>query len=326
VSTAKPPLLQPVVAEDKLYAKFKWISTAPEAACARAMLNDVYRDFTDPDGNFVEQFQSTAFDARYFEFYLFAYLQRSGYKIDRTYAFPDFIVERGGARAAIEATTTNPSTSGALKDAKKIADLTPDELLNYTQNELAIRFGGPLNANFRKRYWDQPQCAGLPLVFAIATFHDEDALGLTDNALMRYLYGTTTTGEWSDDGRLKVSSQAVKKHAARGKEIPSHFFGQQDTENISAVLFTNSGTHAKFSRTGYQHGYETDEIEIFRFGKSYTMDNDAKDPTHFAYRLSEPQVVETWGQGLCVMHDPNAINPLPKDFFVDAVQCYQEHG
>lgn len=322
----KPSLLDPIVPEHKQHDYFKYVRLHPQSVCARAMLNNIFAEFIDPDGNFVEQFQTTGFDNRYFELYLFAYFSRSGYKLDRSYPVPDFIVERNGQRVAIEATTSNPSTSGVLKDAKTISEMTHEELANYQQNELAIRFGGPLLSKLRKRYWEQPQCDNIPMVLAIEAFHDTDALFMTDSALMRYVYGSQATADWSHDARLVVTTRKVDKHAARGKEIPSHFFGQPDTENISAIIFTNSGTHGKFSRMGYQHGYETDEIEIVRFGRSYTMDPDAMDPTFFSYKLSEPAVIETWGQGLIVMHNPRATLPLPEAYFVDAVQCHQVDG
>lgn len=324
MAKTKTALFEPIVPIEKLHPKFEVTRKAKAAICARAMLNSVYEDFTDLDGNFVEQFQTTGFDARYFELYLFAYLTRSGYSLDRAHAFPDFLVERNGVRVAIEATTTNPSTSGAFKDAKKIAELSPTELADYLQNELAIRFGGPLHTKLRKRYWELPHCSQIPFVLAIEAFHDDESLGMTDNALMKYAYGSNTLASWSNDAELLLSNERIEKHAARGKELASHFFGQPDTENISAILFTNSGTHSKFSRMGYQHGFHTDGIIMFRAGRSYTPDPNAMDPTYFTYRLSEPPFVETWGQGISVIHNPNARFPLPKNFFVDAVQVYWE--
>jgi hypothetical protein len=68
--------------------KFEHIRTSPGSEPARKMLDDVFQQFHDPDGNFLEQFQSTAFDARYFELYIFAYLSRSGYTVDRTHGGP----------------------------------------------------------------------------------------------------------------------------------------------------------------------------------------------------------------------------------------------
>lgn len=72
------------------------------------MINEIFGEFDDPEGNFVEQFQTGAFDARIFELYLFAYLTRSGYRVQRNHAQPDFIATRDGITVAIEATTVNP--------------------------------------------------------------------------------------------------------------------------------------------------------------------------------------------------------------------------
>jgi hypothetical protein len=123
-----------------------------------------------------------------------------------------------------------------------------------------------------------------------------------------------------------VTTERIEKHTLGPKTIPSNFFGQPDTEHISAVIFTNSGTHAKFSRMGFHHGIECDEIEMMRFGFCYTPHADAMDPTLFSYNLDEPPFVETWGQGLVIMHNPRCRHPLPREYFVDAVQAYMEDG
>ena len=152
--------------------------TAENACCVRGMLEDVYLDFDDPDGNFLEQFQTTGFDARFFEIYLFAYFSRSGYKVDRSHPNPDFLVTRGSLAAAVEATTVNPSTSGVLKShGKSIASLSPAEMRDYMHNQLAIRFGSPLFSKLGKRYWELPHCRDIPFVLAIEAFHDENSLG-----------------------------------------------------------------------------------------------------------------------------------------------------
>jgi hypothetical protein len=50
------------------------------------------------------------------------------------------------------------------------------------------------------------------------------------------------------------------------------------------------------------------------------------DSTFFSYNLDKPPFVESWGQGLVVLHNPNARHPLPRDFFFDASQVYIEAG
>ena len=48
------------------------------------------------------------------------------------------------------------------------------------------------------------------------------------------------------------------------------------------------------------------------------------DPTFFVYHMSDPLVEEKWGQGMVIFHNPNALYPVPKDFFLDALQGYLE--
>ena len=285
-------------------------------------MDDIYQTFEDADGNFLEQFQSTAFDARLFELYLFTYFERSGYKLDRTHAYPDFLVTRGDKTVAVEATTVNPPTSGAMKElGKTISDLNAVELRDYERHELAIRFGSPLFSKLQKRYWELPHCHNIPIVIAIEAFHDENSLSLSDKSLMSYVYGSEVAASWDADGTLQVSAHGIDDHRLGPKTIPSNFFSQPDAEHIAAIMFTNSGTSAKFSRMGFQHGFGCDEVEITRWGFFFMPDHEAMDPAFFSYNLSSPPLVETWGQGLVVMHNPNCLHPVPEGFFVDSVQA-----
>lgn len=323
---AKPKLLEPIVDESKLHPSFVKILKTPAFICCREMLKTVYEDFTDPDGNFVEQFQTTGFDARFFEFYLYAYFSRSGFELNREFEKPDFLVTRNGLTVAVEATTVNPPASGVLFDqGKKISELDEAGMYEYMTEEIPIRFGSPLLSKLRKKYWENDHCKNLPLVIAIEAFHDEDSLSVADGALMNYLYGTQTTANWNESANLVVTNEKIEKHAVGKKEIPSGFFYQPDVENISAVVFTNSGTTSKFTRMGFQHGFGNDRVAVYRRGECYTPFENAKDPTHFAYNLDYPPFVEPWGQGLTVMHNPNALHPIPHDFFCYAMQAYL-HG
>jgi hypothetical protein len=149
---------------------------------------------------------------------------------------------------------------------------------------------------------------------------------LSDHALSRYVFGLDQTGEWTKAGGLAVEGKDVESHSLGDKTIPSGFFTQPDAENISAVLFTNSGTSAKFGRMGFQHGIGNDTIVMNRSGYCYNPHPDAMDPTFFSYSMDCPPLVESWGQGLVVLHNPNARIPLPRDFFIDAVQGYIDGG
>lgn len=320
-------LFGPIVPSTKLHPLFEQLRTSPGSESARWMLDDVYQSFNDPEGNFLEQFQTTGFDARYFELYLFAYFSRSGYGVNRSQPNPDFLVSRGDIQVAVEATTVNASTTGVLaKEGKKISELKEAELREYLRHELPMRFGSPLLSKLRKRYWELPHCKDLPFVLAIEAFHDEESLALSEWSLACYLFGHEQVGTWDQGGRLRIETTPIREHTVGKKTIPSAFFGQVETEHVSAILFTNSGSNAKFSRMGYQHGVGCEFITMLRRGFCFNPHPDAMDPTLFSYNLDSPPFVEPWGQGLIVLHNPNAALPLPQDFFPDAVQGYVEAG
>src|SRR5258708_33661836 len=102
-------IFESVVPGDRLDPFFLQVRDHASYAPARWVLRELWTEFIDVDGNFLEQWQTTAFDARTYEFFLFAYLLKSGYTINRDYDRPDFMIDRGGFTIAIEAVTTNPS-------------------------------------------------------------------------------------------------------------------------------------------------------------------------------------------------------------------------
>lgn len=310
-------LFTPIPPHNKLHPKFKQMMDAVTSKPARWMMEQVFSDFQDVDGNFVEQFQTTGFNARFFELYLYAYLSRSGFQVAQP-GTPDFLATKNGLTVAIEASTTNPSQEGPLATGrKKLDEMNNDELQEYIRDEYPIRLGSVLFSKLRKKYWELDHCKDIPLVLAVEAFHEESVWGLTDSSIIRYLFGVEQSACFSSDAKLNITTSSVEKHAYHTKEIPSGFFFLEGAENISAVLFTNSGTHAKFTRMGYQYGVGCDRLCVSRAGYCADPEPSAMDPTFFAYDMDDPPIVETWGQGLSVFHNPKCRWPLPSEFFVD---------
>lgn len=326
MSNQEKTLFIPVVSPEKLNPNFKLLMDNPSYHPARQMLDHIYQDFIDLDGNVLEQFQTTAFDARFFELYLFAYFSKSGFEVDQTNQSPDFIVTRDGLTVAVEATTVNPSNSENAGRNVLASELNPEEYEHYLENELPMKFGSPLYSKLQLNYWELEHCKGKPFVLAIEAFFNEESLGYPESVISEYLYGQRQSADWTSDGELEIHTEAVDSHTSGTKTMPSNFFEQPGTEHISAVVFTNSGTHAKFTRMGYQQGFGTDHFEIHRRGFGFAPDPDAQDPAYFSYSLAQPPLVEWWGQGLVVHHNPNALFPLPKDFFPGSMQAYIEDG
>jgi hypothetical protein len=263
------------------------------------------------DPNFIEQFQTTGFDARFSELYLFAALDAAGFELSTIGAAPDFMVRGHGCEWALEVTTANPG--GGAAPAALPEDLV--ELQRYVDGELVVRLGSALFSKLTRRYWELPHVAGKPLVLAIQNFASEQSLQLADTALAQYLYGFRTFSERGPDGRLRIYTADVDAHEGEGiKRIPSKFFATPDAEHISAVLWTNSGTVAKFARMGYQRGLDSQGImHMLRAGLRFVDHPDVDLPAPFTYEVGDRW--EKWEEGLVMAHNPYALIPLPEDAF-----------
>jgi hypothetical protein len=79
----KADLLTPIRQVKNLHPQFLNLISHDIYGPARGMLREVYAEFPDPDGNFVEQFQTSGFDARTFELFLFAMFKHLGHHIER---------------------------------------------------------------------------------------------------------------------------------------------------------------------------------------------------------------------------------------------------
>lgn len=319
-------LLTAVAPAARLDPRFVYLRDSLQEEPARHMIREAFGVFEDPDGNFIEQFQTTAFDARTFELYLYTYFSRSGYAISRSQPNPDFIVSSGGVSCAVEATTANPRPGEKIVPIHKRRELSPEETRQRIEHELPIRFGSPLFSKLKRKYWELPHCSGLPFVIAVEAFHDADSLFFSDAPLADYLYGLKSFPRWTEAGDLYVEHTEIKRHIHGEKVIPSHFFGYPGTEHISGILFSNSGTIPKFNRMGYQAGYHRGNVLMVRRGTAFNHDRNSALPHKFQYDLDFPPVEETWGQGLVFSHNPKALHPLPRHFFREATALYYEDG
>jgi hypothetical protein len=83
----------PIVAAHKLSPAFVRVAMEEQFSPARTLIESMMPYYEDVDGNFVEQFQSSAFDARFWELYVFALLTEERFVFDRTHSAPDFLCE-----------------------------------------------------------------------------------------------------------------------------------------------------------------------------------------------------------------------------------------
>lgn len=313
-------LFSPIVDINKLDPKFKGIKHEYGWAPGRAMMEESFSTFKDVDGNFVEQFQTTGFDARIWELYLHAYLTANSFCIDRSYKTPDFLVKKDNKIINIEAVTANPSMISPKKESPK------EDLIEMRDNEIPIRIGSALYSKLKKQYWKLPHVKEKPLVFAIENFSSQMALNFSDSSLISYLLGVKPNWERGLQGILRISFEKIEEHSVDNKKIPSGFFYQKGAEYISAVLFSNAGTVAKFNRMGQQGRYKANDIRMIRIGMCSDYNPDSAAPASFQYEVGDLKYKETWGQGLMVAHNPRAVYPLEPFFFPEAGVHLFENG
>ncbi|MGE0124415.1 MAG: hypothetical protein AB7L91_02440 [Dehalococcoidia bacterium] len=304
---ADSDLLTPVVPNDQLNPSFKALVERRSHEPHRDMLRALWREFPNPDGGFVREFQTDHFDRRIWELYVFALGHAGPFTVSRPTHAPDFLFERGDIAIWVEATTANPSPAQPVRPGPK----EPDELIAEMNEEIPIRLGSPLYSKLQAKYWEQPHVAGKPLVLAIGDFSQAPGPRHSDFALHRYLYGMDAKVTSLPGEVVRLEHVHVETHSA-WKTIPSGFFALPGAEHISAVIFSNEGTLPKFGRMAFDpERYPA--VRMWRVGGCLDFDPRATYPKAFGYVVGDAP--EDWGHGAYVYHNPNAKHPIPLDVF-----------
>jgi hypothetical protein len=319
----KQDLFVPVVPNERLHPYFVKIANERGFSAAREILQEIGYSYSDPDGNFIEQFQTTGFNSRLWEIYLHAYLHEDEFWVDRSHPYPDYMCKKGDQTIFIEAVTVNPSgDKGLVEDAPD----THEEVLEKLQDFMPIKFGSPLFSKLKKRYWEKEHVKGSPLIFAIQDFHQEQSMLWSSTALPIYLYGTKYSWYYDAEGNLIVVPEKLEQHKLGEKEVPAGFFFQSDAENISAVLFSNSATISKFNRMGKLAGFGDPAVKMIRSGMKHDHDPNAAVPIPFSVDVDPKTYHEGWADGLSMYHNPRAIHPIDPDLFPSVTHHFFEAG
>jgi len=207
-------VFKPVVASDKMNHAFRELSTRGSYPASR-LLEEMLHWYEDVDGNFLEQFQTTAFDARLWELYLFATFTELGYAFDRSIEAPDFFCIGLPGKFFVEATSVNPSNPPV-----NLADMTRDE---YYRDYVPKKFGSALYSKLKKRYWEKEHVKGFPLVIAIQDFHEFQSMSWSLYALSEFLFGARNIKRRREDGRVESVTEKIE-YAFGGSAVSSGFF------------------------------------------------------------------------------------------------------
>lgn len=307
----------PVHPAEILHPDFQQVASEIGFFPARGIIEPMMRWHEDLDGNFVEQFQSTAFDQRIWELYLFATLIELRFSLDATHAVPDLIGKSLFGSIAIEAVTVGPTRRGADIVPPPPVE-TEEQMETYLRDYMPIKFGSPLFSKLRKKYWEKEQIAGVPLVFAIADFSSPGSMIHTRSALERYLYGYSFDTARDEQGKAVAKPVKIIEHRWGEKVVPSGFFDIPDSEHVSAVISTTAGTISKFNRMGILAGFDAGDVLMTRTGTVVDPDPEATHPLLFKAIVNAKGYHESWVEGLNVYHNPRAVMPLAEQLIPGA--------
>ena len=301
---------EPVVPAERLHPNFKLLTSDERYSPARELISAMMRYHTDVDGNFVEQFQTTGFDARLWELYLFAVLVELGYARELDAVAPDFCAQGLSGKVGIEAVTANPPQSGIVPPLTNASELT-----DYLQNYIPFKLAKGLTRKLRRSppYWQEPCMADVPFLIGIQDFHATGSMRMIVPAATEYVFGYRHIME---SGGLRI--ERIVEHRVGNLAEPSGFFTLPNSEHISAVLLNPQGTLLKFNRMGLLAGFGSRRVRMTRTGVLRREGQpDGPTPRPFTEEVTSSSQ-ESWIEGMVVLHNPQARIPLEPDQFLGA--------
>ena len=300
---------------------FKLLGDTSHAG-ATWLINQIYVALPNPDKNWASDFQTANFHTRLWELVLLACLREQGCLVTQPYVSPDFKIEnREGQEAWVEAVTSNPKNP--YNHINNHPSSPPSDLKSRCAGEAAVRFAKTIGSKLQRKYHDFPHVKGKPFALAIADFHAPSSMVWTREALMTYIYGSYGQAQVVD-GILKACSTPVSTLEGPSK-FKAGLFRDDSCANLSAVVFSNGATLAKFNRVFVSAGGPNRGYRYTRIGDLYDRTpNSLKgipfclDVTSNEYRKLWPQGYEPWSAELEIFHNPYAHHPFPTTLLPEA--------
>jgi transposase-like protein len=309
-------LFEEIGHREKQHPNFKHLDNSISLLSAKEVIKEISYHYQDIDGNFIEQFQSVnGFDSRVWELYLFCFFREQFFSFKRNHEAPDYLIEKLNYEIAVEAVIVSRKNE-ITKDLKPKNE---EEIKRLIENDTPLLFGSALFDKMKKKYWEKDHVKNKPFIIAIADFHDDMSMTWSYNALLNYLYGYKYEHSYDANGKLVVKPIKIDNYKKKnGAEIPSGFFFQPESENVSAILFSSCGTLSKFNRMGKQAGFGSTKNMLIRHGTYFNHEPNASKPNLRRYQVNE-SCDETWSEGAVIYHNPNALIPLNPEAFDEKV-------
>lgn len=307
------------------FPEFELLTRTISHLPALMAVGECYLALPNPDANFVTDFQSSNFASRLFELYLLACFREQGLSVRQDHVSPDFRIEKNGVECWVEAVTANAETprAGGIGDWVN----APDNRNERLTGSPAERFAKTLRGKLQRNYHELEHVKGRSFALAIADFHESGSMVWSREALPTYLYGLRADIKGEGTQRRAVGTPIAKLTGKHG--VPAGLFRDPDFARLSAVIFSNAATIAKFNRMGFLAGWRPPGLTMIRRGILFDRTSGALEPFPFTLPIASPEYEslwpwgEAWCQELEVFHNPLATHPIPFDLIPGATHWFE---
>ncbi|QQE91095.1 hypothetical protein [Azotobacter chroococcum] len=309
-------------------ATFRLLSETPTHWAAANAVAELYFAMPKPDPNFMSDMQSSNFDSRLWELYLFACFREQGILVSQDVPSPDFKLTNGSLQGYVEAVTANPveRRSDSFPELRH----APEDKVERMAGDAAARFARTLRSKIQRAYHEQPHVRGLPFALALADFHGGSTMVWSREALPTYLYGRMAVVKEGGSGKYAASEpiETLRGHS----QIAAGLFNDSRMKGLSAVVFSNAATIAKFNRMGMLAGLAVPGVKMRRKGILFDRTPGALEPLNFDLDVESSEYAALWpdGEAWCleleVFHNPNAEHPFPFNLLPDATHWFEHEG
>lgn len=294
----------------------------PTHHVAAWLLNQVYLAMPKPDSNWVRDCQTQNFHTRLWEALLVACFREQGLHVSQDFPSPDFLVaNRRGDEAWVEAVTANSVEPYDHYNAKP--SQPPKDMSESLLGETAARFAKTIRSKLQRRYHELPHVVDNIFAIAIADFHAPGSMIWSRPSLLAYLYGLDI--HVVEKNGVRSATQETADLLRTDQPIPAGLFRSAEHEELSAVLFSNACSIAKFNRVGVCAGAQTAGLRYVRIGTFFDRTPGVLESIPFCmditsdeYRRLWPQHYEPWSAELEVFHNPFARRPWPSSLLREA--------
>ncbi|BCD97710.1 hypothetical protein [Marinagarivorans cellulosilyticus] len=302
----------------------------PTHHVAAWMLNQLYLSLPNPDANWVSDCQTENFHTRLWEAQLLASFREQGLMVSQSYPSPDFFIEnRHGGEVWVEAVTANPQKRYNHVNSTPIDP--PKDRKERLLGSAAERFAKTIGNKLKRNYHEQEHVNGKPFLIALADFHAPSSMTWSREALICYLYGAYPVVK--TEAGVQFACAEFVKNLLGESAFPAGLFADNRHSELSAILFTNACSIAKFNRVGVSAGALTKSLKYTRIGEFFDRRPNALkgipfclDVTSQEYRTLWPLGYEPWCAELEVFHNPYAKYPVKRELLPETTHWFEKNG